>query len=49
MHQVVFAVPEFVESFHAIGAYPDNDPEYPHVMVTDSVGEPIYLTLDAYP
>jgi murein DD-endopeptidase MepM/ murein hydrolase activator NlpD len=49
MHDVVFAVPEFLESYHDIGAFPDRDPNFPHVVVDDTIGEPIYLMLDAYP
>lgn len=49
MHDVVFAVPEFVEMFHEIGVYPEEDPGYPHVLVDDAVDEPLYLELDAYP
>ena len=46
MHEVVFAVPEFVEDYHAIGAYPERDPEFPHVVVQDTVGAPLYLELE---
>jgi hypothetical protein len=46
MHEVVFAVPQFVEDYHAIGAYPDQDPEFPHVVVNDTVGMPVFLTLE---
>ncbi len=48
MHDVVFAVPEFVEMYHGIGSFPDKDPTFPHVVVDDTIGEPLYLTLDAY-
>jgi len=46
MHEVVFAVPEFVEDYHAIGAYSDQDPEFPHVVVKDTVGMPVFLELE---
>jgi len=46
MHEVVFAVPEFVESYHAIGAYPEQDPKFPHVVVKDTVGAPVFLELE---
>ena len=46
MHEVVFAVPEFVEDYHAIGAYSDQDPEFPHVVVKDTVGMPVLLELE---
>lgn len=49
MHDVVFAVPEFIAMYHEIGSYPDQDPDFPHVIVDDTIGEPLYLTLDAYP
>jgi hypothetical protein len=43
MHNVVFAVPEFVEMYHDAGAFPDKDPSFPHVVVDDAIGEPLYL------
>jgi hypothetical protein len=43
MHNVVWTVPEF--SFPEAAA----DPEYPHVVIDDTIGEPVYLDLDAYP
>ena len=46
MHEVVFAVPEFVEGSHAIGAYPEQDPEFPHVVVKDTIGTPVFLELE---
>ena len=49
MHDVVFAVPEFVEMYRHSGVSPDEDPEYPHVVIDDAMGEPLYLALDAYP
>jgi len=49
MHDVVFAVDEFVESYHEIGAYPDQDPEFPDVVLDDTIGEPLYLELETYP
>ncbi len=49
MHDVVFAVPEFLEMYHGAGAFPDQDPAFPHVVVDDTLGEPLFLTLDAYP
>jgi len=49
MHKVVFAVPEFVAMYHDIGVFPDQDPAFPHVVVDDTIGEPLYLALDAYP
>jgi len=46
MHEVVFAVPKFVEDYHTIGVYPDQDPEFPHVVVKDTVGVPVFLDLE---
>ncbi len=48
LHEVVLAVPEFVEGYHEIGAYPEKDRGFPHVTVDDTIGEPLYLALDAY-
>jgi pimeloyl-ACP methyl ester carboxylesterase len=47
MHQVVLAVPEFVEMYHDIGAFPEKDPDYPHVVVHDAIGAPLHLVLNA--
>ena len=49
LHDVVLVIPEWVELYHTIGAYPEEDPTYPHVVVDDTLGEPLYLALDAYP
>jgi len=46
MHEVVFAVPQFVEDYHAIGAYPEQDPKFPHVVVQDTVGTLVLLELE---
>jgi len=46
MHGVVFAVPKFVEDYHAIGVYPDQDPEFPHVIVQDTISAPVFLELE---
>jgi hypothetical protein len=44
MHEVVFAVPEFAEMYPVAGDYhPADDPEFPHVVVEDTAGEPIYM------
>jgi hypothetical protein len=42
MHEVVFAVPEFLAMFYG---HPEDDAEYPHVVVDDTMGEPIYFEL----
>jgi hypothetical protein len=44
LHEVVFAVPEFEQMFRDAGSRID-DPAYPHVVVDDKVGEPVYLEL----
>jgi hypothetical protein len=49
MHEVVFAVPEFVEMYHYLNVDPENDPTFPDVIIDDAIGEPLYLDLDAYP
>lgn len=48
LHDVVLVVPEFVEMYHDLGEYPEQDPAYPHVVVDDALGEPLHLVLDAY-
>lgn len=48
-HEVVLVVPKFVDMFHALAVAPERDPDYPHVIVDDTIGEPLFLTLDAYP
>jgi hypothetical protein len=48
MHDVVFAVPEFLQMYHEGGSFPDEDPTFPDVIIDDAIGEPLCLTLDAY-
>jgi len=48
-HDVILVVPEFVDMFHAEAIAPEQDPTYPHVIVDDAIGKPLFLTLDAYP
>ena len=48
-HDVVLVVPEFVDIFHAEAIAPERDPTYPHVIVADAIGKPLFLTLNAYP
>lgn len=48
MHKTVFAVPEFLEMYHEAGFYPEDDRSFPDVIIGDSIGEPLYLALDAY-
>jgi hypothetical protein len=45
MHEVVFEVEEFVEMYHAIGAEPEKDPTFPNVVLDDTIGEPLFLSL----
>jgi hypothetical protein len=45
MHDVVFAVPEFVEMYHGIGAEPEKDETFPNVIMDDALGYPINLRL----
>jgi hypothetical protein len=46
MHDVVFAVPEFLEMYHHGGSHPDEDPTFPDVIVDDAIGEPLCLELE---
>jgi len=43
MHNIVFAVPEFVEMYHGIGIEPEKDKSFPDVIMIDSVGEELSL------
>jgi len=45
MHNVVFAVPEFLEGYHNLGVQPENDLTFPDVIVDDKIGEPLYLRI----
>ena len=45
MHEVVFAVPEFVESYHGIGVEPEKDQTFPDVIVDDVMGYPLDLSI----
>ena len=49
MHDVVLAVPEFVEMYHLIAVSPELDPTFPDVIIDDTIGEPLFLGLDVYP
>ena len=48
MHEYIFNVPEFLEQYHAYGVYPLENPDFPSVVVTDAIGEPVFLDLIAY-
>jgi hypothetical protein len=43
MHNIVFAVPEFVEMYHDIGVEPEKDKTFPDVIMIDSIGEQLCL------
>lgn len=45
MHNVVLAVPEFLEGYHKLGSFPERDPDFPHMIVDDKMGQPVYLKL----
>ncbi len=45
-HGVVLAVREFLEGYHKLGSYPERDPGFPHVIVDDAIGKPVYLKPD---
>lgn len=49
MHNFILVEPEFLKIFHARAISPERDPTYPHVIMDDTIDEPVYLTLDAYP
>jgi len=45
MHNIVFAVPEFVESYHALGVKPEKDKTFPDVIVDDNIGGELFLEI----
>ncbi len=45
MHDVVFAVPEFVAMYHEIGVQPEKDISFPDVIITDSLGSDLFLDI----
>ena len=47
MNETVFAVPEFLESYHDIGIYPENYDAYPHPVMDD--GYPDQLVIPEFP
>lgn len=47
MHDIVWAVADFREDYVGLGVDVE-DPDYPHVVMDDTVGEPIYLDLAEY-
>ncbi|MGD2146355.1 MAG: M1 family metallopeptidase, partial [Anaerolineae bacterium] len=48
MHDVVFAVPQFLEMYHTGGGSPEEDPTFPDVIIDDAIGEPVCLRLEHY-
>ena len=46
MHEVVFAVPEFLAMYQRGESAPDQDPTFPDVIVDDAIGEPVCLDLN---
>jgi len=48
MSETVFTVPEFLESYHDIGIYPENYDVYPHPVIDDQYPEQLYLNLSYY-
>ena len=48
MHEVVWAVPEFIEPYHQMGLHPENDPSTPDVILRDTIYEPLYFDLAYY-
>ena len=45
MHEVVFAVPEFVENYPGIGVEPEKDKTFPDVIVDDTIGIQLNLSV----
>jgi len=48
MNETVFAVPEFLESYHDVDIYPENYDAYPHPVMDDQYPEELYLDLRYY-
>lgn len=47
MHEVVLAVPEFLEMYHDIGVKPEKDKTFPDVIITDSIGSDLLLEISS--
>ena len=43
MHEVVFGVDEFLEMYHDLGVRPDQDKEFPDVIIDDRLGSDLLL------
>jgi len=48
MNETVFAVPEFLQSYHDIGIYPENMDAYPHPIMDDQYPDELHLDLRYY-
>jgi len=48
MNETVFAVPEFLKSYHDIGIYPENYDAYPHPVMDDQIPGQLYMDLRYY-
>ncbi|MDH5483315.1 MAG: hypothetical protein OEY22_10655 [Candidatus Bathyarchaeota archaeon] len=44
MNETVFAVPEFLESYHKIGIYPEHYDAYPHPVIDDCYSNQLVIT-----
>jgi hypothetical protein len=45
MNHTVFAVPEFLESYHKIGIYPENCDAYPHPLMDDDYSDQLVISV----
>jgi hypothetical protein len=45
MHEVVFAVPEFVDDYHQLGVEPEKDEGFPDVIIQDWLGTELFFDL----
>ena len=43
MNETVFAVPEFLESYHAVGIYPEEYDAYPHPVIDDCYSDQMVI------
>jgi len=48
MHEYIFSNPDYLKAFENYGNFPNSDPTFPDVILDDTIGEPLYLVLDAY-
>jgi len=45
MHDIVFVVPEFLESYHNLGVKPEKDKSFPDVIMDDTVGYQLNINI----